>query len=43
MQQFLQTGAAFAVALIPYIQLPVSAYFAHAPSTWGDHRTMAGN
>ena len=43
MVQFVQTGVAFGVALIPYVQLPVSAYFAHAPSTWGDQRTVAGD
>ncbi|XP_063693245.1 protein O-mannosyl-transferase TMEM260-like isoform X1 [Bolinopsis microptera] len=42
MQQFLHTGVAFGAALTPYIQLPVSAYFAKAPSTWGDQRTVAG-
>ena len=43
MQQFLHTGMAFGAALTPYIQLPISAHFAKAPSTWGDQRTVAGD
>ncbi|XP_063678706.1 protein O-mannosyl-transferase TMEM260-like [Bolinopsis microptera] len=41
-KQFACTGAIFTLALLPYIQLPLSAYFAGAPNTWGDHRTLSG-
>ncbi|KAL5251534.1 hypothetical protein ACHWQZ_G017040 [Mnemiopsis leidyi] len=42
LKQFWWTGAAFCLGLLPYIQLPISAYFSNAPNTWGDHRSFSG-
>ena len=40
--QFIQTGVAFFLGLLPYIQLPLSAYLSSSPSTWGNHKTLSG-
>ena len=39
-RQFVLTGVAFLFGLLPYIQLPLSAYFSNSPITWGNHKTL---
>ena len=41
-RQFIQTGLAFSLGLLPYTQLPLSAYFSNSPCTWGNHKTLSG-
>ena len=39
-RQFVQTGVAFLLGMLPYLQLPLSAYFSNSPITWGNHTTL---
>ena len=41
-RQFMQTGITFSLGLLPYLQLPLSAYLSSSPSTWGNHKTLSG-
>ncbi|XP_063427497.1 protein O-mannosyl-transferase TMEM260-like [Mytilus trossulus] len=38
----IKLGLTFALGLLPYIYLPLSAYFNQARWTWGDQRTISG-
>ena len=39
-RQFVLTGVAFLLGMLPYLQLPLSAYFSNSPITWGNHKTL---
>ena len=39
-RQFVLTGVAFLFGMLPYLQLPLSAYFSNSPITWGNHTTL---